>query len=269
MSSDKKLDYGNWVSINVIKVFMSIFVGAFILSVLSFCRLSNLLPLQIRYIVRAILIIVALILFVELVYFYICRKLFSYDGEYKIQSKILDYVLLHLKFNKGRILDIGCGNGALAIKAAKKFPQSDIVGIDYWGTIWNFAKNQCEVNAELENVSERIIFQNGDAAKLDFSDECFDGAVSNFVFHEVKSQPDKQLLVKEALRVIKKGGMFAFHDLFFEEKFYGNIEKFIEELKKDGISEIYLECSAEEKFIPKILKTRSMLGRIGLIYGRK
>lgn len=76
-------------------------------------------------------------------------------------------------------------------------------------------EEQCETNARLEGVWERIVFQKGDAAKLDFPDESFDGAVSKFVFHEVRRQPDKRLVVREALRVVKKGGAFAFHDLFF------------------------------------------------------
>jgi methylase of polypeptide subunit release factors len=31
----------------------------------------------------------------------------------------------------GKALDIGRGNGALAIKAAKKFPLAQIIGIDF------------------------------------------------------------------------------------------------------------------------------------------
>ena len=49
-----------------------------------------------------------------------------------------------------------------------------------------------------------------DAAKLPFLDDTFDAAVSNFVFHEVRSQRDKQALIREALRVVKPGGAFAF-----------------------------------------------------------
>lgn len=47
------------------------------------------------------------------------------------------------------------------------------------------------------------------------------------------------------------------------------MEKFIEELKSEGISGIHLLRSSNGKLIPGILKIRPMLGRIGLIYGRK
>ena len=205
----------------------------------------------------------------ETAYFFICRTLFSYDGKYRIQSQILDFVLSHFECGEGEIIDIGCGSGALSIKAALRHPACHITGVDYWGSVWNFAKEQCERNARLEGVDGRISFNKGDAAKLDFPDGYFDGAVSNFVFHEVKSQSDKRLVVREALRVVKKGGAFAFHDLFYEDTIYGDIEDFLQELRKEGIGQIAILRSSDEGFIPKMLKTRFMLGRIGLIYGRK
>jgi len=55
--------------------------------------------------------------------------------------------------------------------------------------------------------------------------------VSNLVFHEVKDTEDKRLVVKEALRVVKKGGDFAFQDLFHEEKIYGDIDDLSMRLK--------------------------------------
>lgn len=68
---------------------------------------------------------------------------------------------------------------------------------------------------------------------------------------------------------MKKNGVFAFHDLFFEKEYYGNIDDFVRQLKAEGIQEIHLVRSNDEKFIPKILKSSFMLGRIGLIYGIK
>jgi len=67
-----------------------------------------------------------------------------------------------------------------------------------------------------------VDFQNGDAAKLDFANETFDGAISNLTFHEVKSNPDKKSVIQEALRVIKYGGTFAFIDYFYDAKYYGD-----------------------------------------------
>ena len=272
LKNEKNLNrpiYGNWVSINMIKMLSIVLLICVILLMISLGVNTKAYPDLLVYAVRATLFIITAVLVFLVTYVCICRALFSYDGKYRIQSRILDYVLNHIELDQGHLLDIGCGNGALSIKAAKKFPSAHIIGLDYWGPVWNFAKKQCERNAELEGVSESVDFQKGDAAKLDFSDECFDGAVSNFVFHEVKSQPDKRLLVREALRVVKKGGIFAFHDLFLEEDYYGNIDEMIADLKNDGLQEINFLRSVDEEFIPKILKSRFMLGKIGLIYGIK
>lgn len=95
--------------------------------------------------------------------------------------------------------------------------------------------------------------------------------MSNFVFHEVRTQPDKRLVVKEALRVVKKGGAFSFHDMFEQKQLYGNMDEFINELKKEGITEIHYEAHTENlSFIPRVVKLAPwMLKDMGIIYGVK
>lgn len=271
MGDKVKPSYGNWVSIRMMRLCSVGTIVFLILSILSFCPLPFLLhlPLGALMAIRILLSLVALLLLLSAVYMGVCRHLFSYDGG-QVAAKILDYVLEHLDWDgNGALLDIGCGSGALTIRAAKKFPDAALTGIDYWGAIWNFAKEQCEQNAQAEGVGKRIVFQKGDAASLPFPGESFDAVVSNFVFHEVRSQPDKRLVVKEALRVVKKGGVFAFHDLFLQKSLYGDMQAFVNELKAEGISEIHFVCSRDERFIPGIMKTPTMLGNIGLLYGRK
>jgi ubiquinone/menaquinone biosynthesis C-methylase UbiE len=174
---------------------------------------------------------------------------------------------LHWEGN-GRLLDIGCGSGALAVKAAKKFPKAQIVGVDEWGAMWDFAKSQCEDNARLEGVADRTTFQNGDAARLDFPDASFDAAVSNFVFHEVRSEPDKLKLIREALRVLKPGAPFSFEDAFYSKAHYPDLNALIAALSKD-VAELRFVDTRQNDFVPKLLKTPMIVGEMGLIYGRK
>ena len=54
-----------------------------------------------------------------------------------------------------------------------------------------------------------MTFQKASASKLPFADESFDVVVSNLTFHEVKDVKDKREVVREALRVVKKGGIFV------------------------------------------------------------
>ncbi len=104
----------------------------------------------------------------------------------------------------------------------------------------------------MEGVQNRVAFQKGDAAHLDFPDESFDAVVSNFVFHEVRSEKNKRKVVREALRVLKKGGSFSLQDLFSQEKLYGNMEEFADELRREGFQEVhYIPFIERERWIPR------------------
>ena len=117
------------------------------------------------------------------VYMKKCSDLFDFKKG-GMMGKMHEYLLEHLTWDgKGRLLDLGCGAGALTLRCAKHYPDAQLTGIDYWGVEWNYAKEQCEKNAAIEGVKDRVQFQKGDAAHLDFPDEVFDAAVSNFVFH--------------------------------------------------------------------------------------
>ena len=107
-----------------------------------------------------------------------------------------------------------------------------------------------------------------DAAALDAPNETFDAVISNFVFHEVRTQKDKFMLVIEALRVLKKGGAFALHDNFENRDLYGDINEFIDILKEEGISDIsYLPHT--ENIIPMPAPLRLLLRGSGILYGTK
>jgi len=136
--------------------------------------------------------------------------------------------------SEGQALDIGCGNGALTIKLANRFPGARVTGIDYWGEKWAYSKNTCEANAKAEKVADRVVFQKASATKLPFEDEHFDVAVSNLCFHEVGDAKDKREVIREALRVVKKGGKFAFQDLFLLKQVYGDKDELMSPHKKLG-----------------------------------
>jgi ubiquinone/menaquinone biosynthesis C-methylase UbiE len=208
------------------------------------------------------------LLFAMFAYMARARSLLSYESG-GVQGKILDNVLHHLDWDgHGELLDIGCGSGAMTIKAAKKFPDAECVGMDYWGAIWDYAQAQCEKNARLEGVADRTRFQKGDAAHLDFPDETFDAAVSNFVFHEVRTQPDKLALVREALRVLKPGAPFAFEDVFFSKGHYPDLEGLVKALSGE-VAELHFVDTRKNNFVPKFLRTPLVAGEMGLICGKK
>ncbi|NJP39780.1 class I SAM-dependent methyltransferase [Oscillospiraceae bacterium HV4-5-C5C] len=264
MKPSNSPDYANWIPQ---KLVTGLALTAALLSLLfglSFLLPGGTLSLILRFILGA----AALLMLVMFTYMARARKLLSYEGG-GVQGKILDNVLRYLDWDgRGELLDIGCGSGALTIKAARKFPGARCVGMDYWGAMWDYAQTQCENNARLEGVTDRVRFQKGDAAKLDFPDGCFDAAVSNFVFHEVRTQPDKLALIREALRVLKPGAPFAFEDVFFSRGHYPDLEELIKTLSGE-VAELRFMDTRKNDFVPKLLRTPLVAGEMGLLCGRK
>ncbi|MGZ3515005.1 MAG: class I SAM-dependent methyltransferase [Thermodesulfobacteriota bacterium] len=248
----EKPDYGNWVS----KKFVYI-PGAI-----------SLLFWVVSFALTALVVVAAAFLLVAL-YFAYARYRFSPAGG-DIQTRIQELVLQHLDWDgRGKALDIGCGNGPLTIKLAQKYAEARVTGIDYWGKQWEYSKSVCERNAKIEGVAQRVSFQKASASALPFEDECFDMAVSNLVFHEVRDTKVKRALIREALRVVKKQGRFAFQDLFLLRRVYGRTDDLLATVKSWGITKVEFVKTADSAFIPKALRLPFMVGTIGILYGEK
>lgn len=214
-------------------------------------------------------IILAIIFLMITMYTSYARAQFAPEGG-DIQAKLQQLVLDELNWDgNGKLLDIGCGNAPLTIKALKKYPNAEATGIDYWEGVWEFSKEACEKNAENEGVKDRATFLKASASNLPFNDESFDAAISNLVFHEVKDIEDKKMVIKEALRVVKTGGTFSFQDLFEEKKIYGDINDLLDTIIGWGVEEVNYTHTSDCEFIPKSLKLPFMVGNIGLIQGKK
>lgn len=245
-------DYGNWVS----SKWLYVPGGAGIL----FLGLSFLEPVSI---VGAV---VSLVIFA---YFSYARYEFSPHGG-GIEDRIRWLVLDQLDWDgTGTVLDIGCGNGPLTIAAAKRFPGAKATGVDSWGTKWEYSKATCEKNAVIEGVRERVSFMKIDAAAMPFEDGAFDAAVSNLVFHEVRSEKGKREVVKEALRVVRKGGAFSFQDPFLSSARYGDIDSLLKEIRSWGVQEVKFIDTGRSTFIPRPLRISFMVGGMAIIRGRK
>jgi SAM-dependent methyltransferase len=215
------------------------------------------------------LVIPAALLLLVTGYFGYARYLMSPHGK-DVQSQVHDLVLQHLEWaGRGKVLDIGCGSAALTIKLAKKYRTCKVVGVDYWGSQWEYSQKECESNAKAEGVSKRLEFTKASASSLPFKDSAFDAVVSNLVFHEVRDCKDKLQPIREALRVLKRGGRFTFQDLFFEQRLYGKPGDLVERVKRMGVKKVAFIRTRDASFIPGALKPPFMLGTLGLLTGEK
>lgn len=249
-------NYGNWVPGKMIVIFFLLFSIS--------CVLSILVSIEIIRIILIVITVVSGLLFVYMSYAY--WILSKNNGA--LQQQLCNILLDRLDWNgPGKALDIGTGSGRVAIYIAKRFPSVNVVGIDYWGNPWTYSKDICYKNAEIEDIAERLVFQRASAVNLPYGDGEYDLVTSNFVFHSVRVM-DKISLIKEALRVLKPGGVFAFQDLF-SKQFYGDIALFSEDLKTWGLKEVKLIEISDLVHIPIALRINHMLGNSRILYGIK
>lgn len=253
-----KLKYGNWIRK---KNLGFLGLGALGLGLLAFLPL----PSWLRVVFGSLGVILA-ISFLYPLYAYL---MFSPNGG-NMQDRIYNLIIRSLGQSlQGKILDIGAGNGVLAVKLAQQFPSVRVTGMDYWGQDWEYAKSVCQENARVGVVADQVRFVKGDAAALDFANAEFDAIVSNLTFHEVKSAANKADVVKEALRVLKPGGAFAFVDYFYESRFYGQPAAFETMLRDLALVQVTLRPLKDVLAIPALLQHPKALGKVGILYGRK
>ena len=99
-------------------------------------------------------------------------------------------------FRGGKFLDLGVFNSPLIIEIEKKFVDVEVVGLDY-----------CEpVLRELQERHPEVRYVVGDAMHIQFKDEYFDYVVAGELIEHME---DPVAFVKEAMRVLKKGGIFS------------------------------------------------------------
>lgn len=175
-------------------------------------------------------------------------RAFSYTGKRQVSKRIVEGVAGYVTLPEGgRGLDVGCGSGALIIACAKRNPQGSMLGVDRWGKDYaSFSRALCERNAGAEGV-RNASFVKGNALKLDFPDESFDAVTSNYVYHNITGVDRKELLL-ETLRVLKKGGVFAIHDIMTPGR-YGDMEAFAGRLRRQGYESVQLVDTSEGLFI--------------------
>ena len=254
----EKLQYGNWIRRKILWV-----LG------LTSLALVILATLPLPAVVRILFVILGAAVLASFLYPLYSYAMFSPRGG-NMQEKIYDLILDHVEKNSsGKVLDIGTGNGILAIKAALRNPAANVTGVDMWGKDWEYSKSICEQNAQIANVAERIQFKKGDAASLNYADSTFDVVVSNLTFHEVKLVKHKSDLMREALRLLKPGGSFAFIDYFFEERYYGDTSGFVLLLGSLKLKHVELKRLQDILIFPGLLRHTRALGKIGIIYGNK
>ena len=262
-----KPNYKNWVPKGMVLGFLAGAVASVALFLVFACA-PILKAGTLRTVVIVVLALLAVAMIGVAIWTFLMYRAFDYNGPRKMSKQIIDGIAEYVSIpGGGRCLDVGCGSGALAIACAKRNPSARVVGIDRWGKEYaSFNKALCEQNAKAEGV-RNATFQQGDATRLPFEDECFDTVVSNYVYHNIPSE-DRQAILLETLRVVKKGGTFALHDIMSVSK-YGDMQAFVEKLKAMGYKRVELIDTTQGKFMSPFEAKWMALSGSALLTGRK
>ncbi|MBO6242334.1 MAG: class I SAM-dependent methyltransferase [Butyrivibrio sp.] len=253
-----KPDYKNWMPKGMVFGFLAATGVALLMS----------LVFGMAGFIGKILLVIGIFLAIITIWMFLMYRAFSYNGSRQMSKQIIEGVSSYVKIpDGGKGLDVGCGSGALTIACAKKNPHAQMVGIDRWGKEYaSFSKTLCESNAKAEGATN-VSFDQGDATKLEFEEETFDAVTSNYVYHNIPSR-DRQAILLETLRTLKKGGTFAIHDIMSKSK-YGDMQSFAQKLKDMGYEDVKLIDTTSGMFMSKFEATWMGLSGSTILMGRK
>ena len=260
-----KPDYKNWMPKGMV---LSAFAAAAVFLILFIVfGLTGIVSGTLKTVLFIVFLAGTVIGFAVSVWMALLYRAFSYNGTRQMSRQIIQGIAEYVKLPEGGVgLDVGCGSGALAIACAKRNPTASFMGIDRWGREYaSYNKPLCESNANAEGVNN-VRFARGDATRLDFPDESFDAVVSNYVYHNIPG--DRQAYLLETLRVLKKGGTFALHDIFSKSR-YGDMQAFVQKLKDMGYEDVRLIDTTDGTFMTKKEAAWMELAGSALLIGRK
>ena len=106
-----------------------------------------------------------------------------------------------------RVLDLGCGRGAMLLTVARRLTTGRAVGLDLWQAKDQSGNTEAAAwrNADVEGLADRVDLVTGDLRALPFDDASFDLVVSNLALHNVPDAADRVGALAEALRVLRPG----------------------------------------------------------------
>jgi SAM-dependent methyltransferase len=154
----------------------------------------------------------AILLCIALIYVHTARR-----GKFLVWSEVLG--ALNLAGDE-KVLDLGCGRGAVTTLAAARVPRGSVLGVDSFrvrsrltssrgGTEDQIARR----NAGLDGVADRVTFVQADVSRLNLDGNSFDLVVSGLGISAVPSAQGRQAALEEAVRVTRPGGRLVLADV--------------------------------------------------------
>jgi SAM-dependent methyltransferase len=143
-------------------------------------------------------------------------------GKFAVWRELLDALQLR---GDERVLDVGCGRGAVLTLIAQRLPTGRSVGIDLWTS--DQSGNSMEAaqrNLVAEGVTARCELVTGDMREMPFDDASFDLVVSSLAVHNISNASGRERAIREIARVVAPGGRIALVDLAFTRTYARQLE---------------------------------------------
>jgi ubiquinone/menaquinone biosynthesis C-methylase UbiE len=148
------------------------------------------------------------------VYWVFATASFTYTtlrGKFVVWSRELDGLGLA---GSERVVDLGCGRGAVLLEAARRLGEGRALGVDLWRNIDQNGNTEAaaRANADHAGVSDRVDLMTGDMRALPLPDGCADLVLSSAALHSIADLEDRHAAVREAYRVLAPGGRLRIAD---------------------------------------------------------
>lgn len=101
------------------------------------------------------------------------------------------------RWEKGRLLNLGCAHGPDFISFRKNF---ELHGVDFSGNMLQFARKYSKKYKFSVNLSE------ADIRYVPYSDDTFDYAIAIATYHHIDAKQERLQALRELRRVLKPGG---------------------------------------------------------------
>lgn len=107
---------------------------------------------------------------------------------------------------QGPVLDLGTGTALIPVALCRRAPSARIVAIDLAETMLARARRRVQEGG----CADRVELRRVDAKGLPFADASFATVMSNSIVHHI---PEPAVVLRDALRVLRPGGLLFVRDL--------------------------------------------------------
>ena len=136
---------------------------------------------------------------------------FDYNTmDHSAVNRVFVVDLLAASPNPGDVLDLGTGTALIPIELCQRETTCRVMAADAAVSMLQLARN----NVETAGLTERVQVSQVNAKQLPYADEMFDTVMSNSIVHHI---PEPLAVLREAVRVVRPGGLLFFRDLLRPE----------------------------------------------------